>query len=91
MDDGTHFYVDAGSGAIVARRTGWWRFYDLMWGFHIMDLKTREDAHNPLTIGFGNRGARDVPAGAGAAATEALAEAAKERPARLDLIERSTK
>jgi hypothetical protein len=52
MDDGTHFYVDAGSGAIVARRTSWWRFYDLMWGFHIMDLKTREDAHNPLTIGF---------------------------------------
>ena len=52
MDDGTHFFVDAGSGAIVARRTGWWRFYDLMWGFHIMDLKTREDAHNPLTIGF---------------------------------------
>jgi len=52
MGDGTHFYVDAGSGAIVARRTGWWRFYDLMWGFHIMDLKTREDAHNPLTIGF---------------------------------------
>lgn len=52
MDDGTHFYVDANSGAIVARRTGWWRFYDLMWGLHIMDLKTREDAHNPLTIGF---------------------------------------
>ena len=52
MNDGTHFYVDAGSGAIVARRTGWWRFYDLMWGIHIMDLKTREDAHNPLTIGF---------------------------------------
>jgi hypothetical protein len=52
LDDGTHFYVDAGSGAIVARRTGWWRFYDLMWGFHIMDLKTREDAHNPLTIGL---------------------------------------
>ncbi|WP_309662980.1 PepSY domain-containing protein [Sphingomonas sp.] len=52
MDDGTHFYVDGGSGAIVARRTGWWRFYDLMWGIHIMDLKTREDAHNPLTIGF---------------------------------------
>ncbi len=52
MDDGTHFYVDAGSGEIVARRTGWWRFYDLMWGLHIMDLETREDAHNPLTIGF---------------------------------------
>jgi len=52
MDDGTHFYVDAGSGEIVARRTRWWRFYDWMWGLHIMDLKTREDAHNPLTIGF---------------------------------------
>ena len=23
-----------------------------MWGLHIMDLKTREDTHNPLIIGF---------------------------------------
>ena len=53
MDDGAHFYVDAASGQIVATRTRWWRFYDLMWGLHIMDLKTREDAHNPLVIGFG--------------------------------------
>lgn len=53
LDDGTHFFVDAGSGEIVARRTGWWRFYDFMWGLHIMDLETREDAHNPLLIGFG--------------------------------------
>ena len=53
MDDGTHFYVDAATGAVVAKRTSWWRFYDLMWGIHIMDLRTREDAHNPLTIGFG--------------------------------------
>jgi uncharacterized iron-regulated membrane protein len=53
MEDGTNFYVDAGSGEIVARRTPWWRFYDLMWGLHIMDLKTREDTHNPLVIGFG--------------------------------------
>ena len=52
MSDGTHFYVDANSGEIAARRTRWWRFYDLMWGLHIMDLETREDAHNPLTIGF---------------------------------------
>ena len=52
MDDGTNFYVDAGSGEIVAKRTRWWRFFDLMWGFHIMDLKTREDTHNPLVIGF---------------------------------------
>lgn len=53
MDDGTHFYVDASSGEVVARRTRWWRFYDLMWGLHIMDLETREDAHNPLTISLG--------------------------------------
>ena len=52
MDDGTHFYVDAGSGKIVATRTRWWRFYDLMWGIHIMDLKSREDSHNPLVVGF---------------------------------------
>jgi hypothetical protein len=53
MDDGTHFYVDAGSGDVVARRTGWWRFYDFMWGLHIMDPQTREDTHNPWVIGFG--------------------------------------
>jgi len=53
MDDGTRFYVDAASGEVAARRTSWWRFYDFMWGLHIMDLKTREDAHNPLVLGFG--------------------------------------
>jgi hypothetical protein len=52
MSDGTHFYVDAGSGEIVARRTGWWRFYDFMWGLHIMDPAGREDTHNPWIIGF---------------------------------------
>lgn len=53
MSDDTHFFVDAGSGEVVARRTRWWRVYDLMWGLHIMDLQTREDAHNPWLIGFG--------------------------------------
>lgn len=53
MDDGAHFYVDAGSGEILATRTRWWRFYDLMWGLHIMDLETREDTHNPLIISLG--------------------------------------
>jgi uncharacterized iron-regulated membrane protein len=52
MDDGTHFYVDARTGEIVATRTRFWRFYDWMWGLHIMDLETREDTHNPLIIGF---------------------------------------
>jgi hypothetical protein len=52
MSDGTRFYLDSATGEILARRTSWWRFYDLMWGIHIMDLETREDAHNPLLIGF---------------------------------------
>ena len=53
MSDGTRFYVHAGTGAIVARRTRWWRIYDWMWGLHILDLDTREDTHNPWAIGFG--------------------------------------
>ncbi|MBA3666543.1 MAG: PepSY domain-containing protein [Sphingomonas sp.] len=52
LDDGTHFYVDAGSGEIVARRTRWWRFYDFMWGLHIMDLQGREDINNPWIVTF---------------------------------------
>ncbi|HKP33458.1 MAG TPA: PepSY domain-containing protein, partial [Sphingomicrobium sp.] len=52
LDDGTHFFVDSRSGQVVATRTGWWRFYDFMFGLHIMDLKTREDTHNPLVITF---------------------------------------
>jgi len=53
MDDGTRFYVDSNTGQIAATRTRWWRFYDLMWGLHIMDPQTREDTHNPFVIGFG--------------------------------------
>ena len=53
MADGTRFYVDAGSGGILATRTRFWRFYDWMWGLHIMDLDSREDTHNPWVIGFG--------------------------------------
>ena len=53
MSDGAHFYVDAGSGEVAARRTRWWRFYDFMWGLHIMDPVGREDTHNPFVIGFG--------------------------------------
>ena len=52
MDDGTHFYVDGGSGEIIAKRTSWWRFYDFMWGLHIMDLQGREDTNNPWVISF---------------------------------------
>ncbi len=52
MNDGTHFYVDAGSGEIVARRTRFWRVYDFMWGLHIMDLQGRKDTNNPWVVAF---------------------------------------
>jgi uncharacterized iron-regulated membrane protein len=53
MSDGTRFYLDAATGEILARRTRFWRFYDFMWGIHIMDPGGREDTHNPWVIGFG--------------------------------------
>jgi hypothetical protein len=52
MSDGSRFYLSAATGEIVAQRTTFWRIYDFMWGLHIMDLKGREDTHNPLVIGF---------------------------------------
>jgi hypothetical protein len=52
MDDGTHFYVDAGSGEVVARRTRFWRVYDFMWGLHIMDPVGRKETNNPWIVSF---------------------------------------
>ena len=52
MTDNTHFYVDGGSGEIIARRTRWWRIYDFMWGLHIMDLQGHEDSNNPWVVSF---------------------------------------
>lgn len=53
LADGTHVYINRDSGEIEAVRSRWWRFYDFMWGLHIMDLQTREDSHNPFVIAFG--------------------------------------
>lgn len=50
FEDGTHLYIDAGTGEVLALRTGYWRAYDLMWGLHIMDLSQREDTSHPLLI-----------------------------------------
>ena len=52
LSDGTHIFVDAATGGGVATRTRWWRFYDWMFGLHVMDLDTHEDTHHPLLIGF---------------------------------------
>lgn len=50
--DNVHVYVDAQSGAVLAVRTEQWRWFDLMWGLHIMDLQEREDSSHPVLIGF---------------------------------------
>ena len=48
--DGARVYVDAESGAVLALRTRQWRWYDWMWGLHIMDLRGREDTSHPVLI-----------------------------------------
>ena len=52
FSDGARFYIDAQTGELLAVRTGFWRFYDVMWGLHIMDPRGREDTHHPILIGF---------------------------------------
>lgn len=52
LEDGTHVYIGQHSGAIEAVRTRWWRAFDVMWGLHTMDLKTREDTSHPVLILF---------------------------------------
>lgn len=52
LEDGTHVYVGRDTGEIEAVRTRWWRLFDLMWGFHIMDLQDREDTSHPVLILF---------------------------------------
>ncbi|MCB1693946.1 MAG: PepSY domain-containing protein, partial [Pseudomonadales bacterium] len=47
-EDGTRVFVGAGSGQLQAIRTPSWRFYDFLWGFHIMDWNGREDFNHLL-------------------------------------------
>ncbi len=51
--DGTHLYLDADTGEVLALRTRFWRAYDFMWGLHIMDPRTREDTSNWFLWVFG--------------------------------------
>ena len=48
--DGTHVYIDADTGALLAIRTRQWRAFDWMWGLHIMDLGGREDTSHAILI-----------------------------------------
>ena len=52
FSDGTHVYMRASTGEVVAIRTRWWRVFDFAWGLHIMDLETREDTSHPVLILF---------------------------------------
>lgn len=48
--DGARFYLDAGSGDILARRTQLWRVYDVLWGLHILDPFGRENFNTPWLV-----------------------------------------
>lgn len=50
LADGTHVYIGRDTGDVEAVRTPFWRFYDFMWGLHIMDPVEREDTHHPVII-----------------------------------------
>ncbi len=52
LEDGTRVYIGRDTGEIEAIRTRWWRWFDLAWGLHIMDLSEREDNSHPILIGF---------------------------------------
>jgi hypothetical protein len=51
--DEARFYVDPFSGKVKPVRTGLWRFYDFIWGLHIMDWKNHDDTNGILLTGFG--------------------------------------
>lgn len=50
LTSGAHIYIGRDTGELEAVRTPYWRFYDFMWGLHIMDPVAREDTHHPLII-----------------------------------------
>lgn len=46
--DGTHLYIDADTGEVLALRTRFWRAFDFMWGLHILDPVGRENTSHFL-------------------------------------------
>ncbi len=65
LDDGegTHVWVDAGTGAVTARRNGAWRRYDFFWMLHTMDYRGRDEFNHPLLIGAAVAGLVSVLSG----------------------------
>ena len=52
LDDATHIYIGRDTSEVEAVRTQWWRWFDFMWGLHIMDLSEREATSHPILILF---------------------------------------
>ncbi len=48
--DKTAIYVDPIKGAVTARRSDTWRFYDFFWKLHVMDYDDGADFNHPLLI-----------------------------------------
>lgn len=44
----TTFYLSPSTGELAARRHEFWRLYDFLWMFHIMDYENRTDINNNL-------------------------------------------
>jgi hypothetical protein len=44
----TSLYIHPDTGVLVTRRHRFWRWFDFLWMFHIMDFETRTDMNNPL-------------------------------------------
>lgn len=45
---GTRIYVSVDRGTVTARRNDRWRWFDLMWMFHIMDYQARDNFNTLL-------------------------------------------
>lgn len=52
-DDVTRLYIDASSGTILAARSDTWRFFDFVWGLHIMDWTKRDRINSWWLLLFG--------------------------------------
>ena len=51
--DKTRLYIDASRGAVLAARSDTWRFFDFVWGLHIMDWTERDRINSWWLLLFG--------------------------------------
>ena len=51
--DATRLYIDASNGALLAARSDTWRFFDFIWGLHIMDWNERHRINSWWLLLFG--------------------------------------